>query len=872
VTFTARPIVTLESLEHSFRSKSDHGLILKFSDPVDPQRVADAIKISPPVGRLQVRPVDPKTPEAVKIIGAFTSGTTYRVIVKPQMVTAEGAYLEADRRDFEAAGPPPAIHLTTDRHVIERNSRQVLPVQVKNLKGVRCRITAIPPLFAPKFSAFSFPNPQVTRDSDSDEDEELDEAGKEKLAGEVREAQQYLITSLKRLERLQALASASAAPLPFTPFLGRFTIDSEAFFNQLEPYGRHQVSVPLTFRADPRQGGVHLVELGDPEPSPVPGRHQVVQITDLALTYKRSGTNLLLWVTSLEAAKPVQGAHLMVSDTDGRRFFLGTTDAQGLILARHGQRYPTLAFDGDTPVLGSGTLALPSLRRAVAALADDACAISLQELSFTPFAIPRAKPGTTVELPRNGHVFTERGVYKQGETVFWKVAVRSFTDGGITAPAKECVEVRVRNPRREEIARHSHRLNEFGTCSGSIVISGFAPLGNYSISVHRCASDSVAVEDEETVDEAGVGENEEMEDGQVGTSPTSGQETTDTGMETGVTTARKADSPAGEGQSAKNGEGDPRTPPSDGEETKGTGPTTDPSPTNDEAEPDAQAAVEEGSAGNDARQNRETAEDKEKDEEQTRLAQTGFQIPVDLLGAHAQSRHLPLGHQPSESCQRDHPAAGLLDAAMRVLEQGAQGWTDLLPMVCAHVQDSRNGSRSFSFLEPFEKGRQSEFDRDASRKIPHLPQAAFAVGRFHRHGILDGVGEGPQRSGHHQLRFPLAPVRPEPERDPRRREGGQCHGPSCQLGCQQRSFDDPQGGCALLVGLVGSGHGADQFVTLHQEARQGRLQEELLRDHHVPLRGTEGMSAVEPDGEDPVACRVVGQREVDGDLPVLVGP
>ena len=55
-----------------------------------------------------------------------------------------------------------------------------------------------------------------------------------------------------------------------------------------------------------------------------------VLVTNLGVHFKRGRENSVVWVTTLDKGKPVEGADVAVYDCRGRQIFAGRTDAQGL--------------------------------------------------------------------------------------------------------------------------------------------------------------------------------------------------------------------------------------------------------------------------------------------------------------------------------------------------------------------------------------------------------------------------------------------------------------------------------------------------------------------------------------------------------------
>ena len=83
----------------------------------------------------------------------------------------------------------------------------------------------------------------------------------------------------------------------------------------------------------------------------------------------------------------------------------------------------------------------------------------------------------------NGHVFTERGVYKPGETVHFKFVSRIYKDKRIVPPAGEKVNIEITGPTKDVNYSKDLKLNEFGSCWDSLQTKAFYPVGTYTIRV-----------------------------------------------------------------------------------------------------------------------------------------------------------------------------------------------------------------------------------------------------------------------------------------------------------------------------------------------------------------------------------------------------
>jgi len=294
-----------------------------------------------------------------------------------------------------------------------------------------------------------------------------------------------LVEAVKNLEKLAPLAQQAAqAKIDFNRFLGDFTQNAEVFFQETKPDTTTRLSLPLNFRPNPETGGSILLQMLEADKPEGAFATRVIQVTDLSITYKLGEKNLLLWVTSLETGKPVPDVEIMIFQRDDSRLFIGKTGPDGLIAAKNGLSYPAIIRKNKEFEFNQATLDLASALLAVGATKDDSSFIDLETNRFRPYRVLQAKANEVELKHRNAHVFTERGVYKPGETVFWKATLRKYENNNILPPASETVTVKIENSKGDEIFNEDFVLNEFGTCSGSLKLKDFAPLGQYNVKLY----------------------------------------------------------------------------------------------------------------------------------------------------------------------------------------------------------------------------------------------------------------------------------------------------------------------------------------------------------------------------------------------------
>jgi hypothetical protein len=100
------------------------------------------------------------------------------------------------------------------------------------------------------------------------------------------------------------------------------------------------------------------------------------------------------------------------------------------------------------------------------------------------------------EAMRGAVVFTDRSLYRPGQTVLWKVLLYEHGGEGPPRPAADtATTVRLRDPNWEEVATATVASNRYGTASGSFVLPAGRPLGRWQLEVEAGTSQPIAVEE-----------------------------------------------------------------------------------------------------------------------------------------------------------------------------------------------------------------------------------------------------------------------------------------------------------------------------------------------------------------------------------------
>ncbi len=231
------------------------------------------------------------------------------------------------------------------------------------------------------------------------------------------------------------------------------------------------------------------VLLGKNAPMYVP---TVALLTNLSVHFEQGAANSLVWVTTLEDARPVAGAAVAIADCHGKRLWAGTTDRQGLALApkidavSNPPKCDDLAptkYDFYTTQtqalqeLGSGLLV-------TARLGDD--------FSFVHSSWRYGIESWRFHLPQEwspsnlaAHTVLDRPLFRAGETVHMKHFLRSKTLGGfaIVPPAERPATLTIRAVGGDQHYDFPLKWSAAGIAETTWPIPKGARLGEYSVTM-----------------------------------------------------------------------------------------------------------------------------------------------------------------------------------------------------------------------------------------------------------------------------------------------------------------------------------------------------------------------------------------------------
>lgn len=189
------------------------------------------------------------------------------------------------------------------------------------------------------------------------------------------------------------------------------------------------------------------------------GEQQLVVVTDLGIAARIAKNGVLVWVNSLRDAKPAVGADITLFSENNQVLGRGKADASGLAF---------IACKTDDDV------APPFL--VTAQLGDD---LSYLDLARNKVAMRGDLGGENYlgDGDVEAFVFTERGVYRPGETSHMKALVRNDK---LQAPKPFPAIFRIRKPDGRVFKDIPVTLDPYGAAEASAELPDYLPTGRYT--------------------------------------------------------------------------------------------------------------------------------------------------------------------------------------------------------------------------------------------------------------------------------------------------------------------------------------------------------------------------------------------------------
>ena len=400
----------------------DQGVTLRFSNPVSVRRARRAVRLN---GQRIAQSGGDYFSTRVHLFGRRKARARYSVVIVGSIKDRFGQSLRGTRRfSFHTGDYRPTASIDAESGVLEPTGPSRLSVALRNVKSASVRKRW-------------FAANEVAR-----------------LLGSSR----FSDTSRSALTGWRGVSSERLE-------LAEVRNQRSLHYVALDRAAEQQVEGPK-----PRARGVLMVELAANLGKQ--GRvlqRRLLRITDLAVTGKYSPHASLLWLTSLSTGRPVGGAAVSLWRPGAKKaLWRGRTDDNGL-------------------ASGPGTIALGLKRqRELIFVAETARDMSFVRASHAEELSPWVY-GYNASWDEGGEallglIFSDRGIYRAGETVQLKGILRRRGAKALK-PAQGQVKVAVSDSRSETVLEKTLNLNRFGAFHLPLKLSADARLGSYTVRV-----------------------------------------------------------------------------------------------------------------------------------------------------------------------------------------------------------------------------------------------------------------------------------------------------------------------------------------------------------------------------------------------------
>ncbi|UQA63951.1 hypothetical protein E8A73_039710 [Polyangium aurulentum] len=357
---------------------------------------------------------------SVQIYGRYPAGNKVSVTIAAGLKDEHGQALARDHREdvaFDDLWPTAEIGLRGS--LFEPLARRDIPVEAVNARDLEVVVAKLSPAEAIRL-----------------------------------QDDQYSPGKSPSYEQIAALPSARRAKVPMTAALNKPT--------------QHLVRTADALGGKDARGALAIGLSYTGWPGTNNARHMtsavIAKVSDLAVSAKISARGSLVWVSRLSTAAPVKGAEVTLERPGEAPIGPLRTDDNGFLLLPDSLWKPqTNATDRTVFVVREG---------------EDWTYKHVEEvLSSYRFDAP---VDMSAERPF-GLVFTDRGIYRPGDTVHVKGIFRREGNPGTVTPAGVPVELRVEGPDGDAIATRTETLSPFGTASIDVVVPKTGRLGTYAI-------------------------------------------------------------------------------------------------------------------------------------------------------------------------------------------------------------------------------------------------------------------------------------------------------------------------------------------------------------------------------------------------------
>ncbi len=183
----------------------------------------------------------------------------------------------------------------------------------------------------------------------------------------------------------------------------------------------------------------------------------ILMITHLGLVMKSAPGQIVIYAAQRESGQPVSGAHIVLRPVQkwlAKMTMRGVTGSDGAVEFR-----------------------LPS------GAPQDWIALGTQGDEFAATDLPSWFFNSASTRSLVGYVYTERPVYRPGETVYYRGILRELYRAGYVLPRVHQTQVKFTDGSGKTLTIQTVAVSKLGTFSGSLILPQDSDLGDYTINI-----------------------------------------------------------------------------------------------------------------------------------------------------------------------------------------------------------------------------------------------------------------------------------------------------------------------------------------------------------------------------------------------------
>lgn len=237
-----------------------------------------------------------------------------------------------------------------------------------------------------------------------------------------------------------------------------------------------------------RKSGLVYVQMND-RVSTCPYHKAFLEVGDLGVTWKYAPENNVVWVTSLSRGEPVGNVLVQFRDDANSVLWQGYTGANGLCEFPGwaelglGQRRYTYEDESEYAMESYSYYREPSFWVTASKTGDAAVYANDWGFGIDPWRFNIDYSWHVNPDEYGGYLYTEKGLYRAGETVHVNGIIRKKRKGSWIMPDSRSVSLSVTDARGDQVQSETLALNPFGAFNAAVPIAADAPTGVYSVQV-----------------------------------------------------------------------------------------------------------------------------------------------------------------------------------------------------------------------------------------------------------------------------------------------------------------------------------------------------------------------------------------------------